>query len=275
MLYEKEKQSFLSYYKSKCTKESYNYAFTDFENFCKSRNITPFECTPSMADKWIWKQRHENKSAATIRRNIAAVSSFFTYIERKSNFQIRNIFKGTRARPKNERKTLNKFYSMGNVDDVQLAYIEADIRKIIASVVNPEFKIIILMMLKNGLRCGSFEHMTIQGNQFKTISKEENIEGTFDDEVMQQLNNSHLKYDFSKWTSNKIKTLFRYYSHRLYEAKKIGYVYSCHDIRHYFALNEYSKNKDIYRLSKLLNHSSISITEKYLSGLSIDIKKVS
>jgi len=37
---------------------------------------------------------------------------------------------------------------------------------------------------------------------------------------------------------------------KLHKAGKIAARYSCHDFRHYFAVREYEKNKDIFRLSK-------------------------
>ena len=48
-------------------------------------------------------------------------------------------------------------------------------------------------------------------------------------------------------------------------------AYSAHDFRHYFAVSEYLKDKDIYKLSKLLDHSNISVTEGYLKGLKIAV----
>lgn len=272
--YENEKQTFLDHYKSEHTRNGYKYALQDFENFCNLHQLkTPLECNPATADEWIYNQRKENKAPATIRRNVAGVSAFFTYIERASNHKILNPLRGTKARPKEERKTQNKFYSMGNVDALHLSKVEQDIRTIINAVDNPELKVIILIMYKRGLRCGSFERMNIHGEQFKTVSKEKTITGVLDAELLQALNDAGIKHNapFTEWNENRLKCLFRYYSTKLYKAGLINYVYSCHDLRHYYALNEYTKNKDIHRLSKLLNHSSIAITEKYLRGLYVDL----
>jgi integrase/recombinase XerD len=58
---------------------------------------------------------------------------------------------------------------------------------------------------------------------------------------------------------------------RLQKEGKINAAYSAHDFRHYFAVSEYQKDKDIYKLSKLLDHTNISITETYLKSLKIEI----
>jgi len=42
-------------------------------------------------------------------------------------------------------------------------------------------------------------------------------------------------------------------------------------LRHFYALTEYTKTKDIYNVSKLLGHASIAITEVYLRGLKVNI----
>jgi hypothetical protein len=37
----------------------------------------------------------------------------------------------------------------------------------------------------------------------------------------------------------------------------------------FYAITEYRKDKDILRVSRLLNHSNISITQKYLRSLGV------
>jgi len=48
---------------------------------------------------------------------------------------------------------------------------------------------------------------------------------------------------------------------------KLAAAYSAHDLRHLYAVTEYRKDRDIYRVSKLLGHASIQVTETYLRGL--------
>lgn len=46
---------------------------------------------------------------------------------------------------------------------------------------------------------------------------------------------------------------------------------SIHLMRHTFAKNYYIETKDIYTLSKILGHSSIAVTEKYLTDLGVGL----
>ena len=53
---------------------------------------------------------------------------------------------------------------------------------------------------------------------------------------------------------------------KLDEAEKIRGEFSSHDFRHFYAVTEYRKDRDIKRVSKLLGHASIVVTEKYLES---------
>ena len=89
--YQNEKQLFLNTCKSENTKSGYNYALQDFEKFCFNCGLqSPIAATPANVDTWLLNQRTDNKAPATIRRNAGALSAFFSYIERKSNNEIRN-----------------------------------------------------------------------------------------------------------------------------------------------------------------------------------------
>ncbi|MDR0476095.1 MAG: site-specific integrase [Treponema sp.] len=54
---------------------------------------------------------------------------------------------------------------------------------------------------------------------------------------------------------------------KLYKSGKVQSPYSCHDLRHFYAITEYRRDKDIHRVSRLLGHASIQVTEHYLRGL--------
>ena len=53
----------------------------------------------------------------------------------------------------------------------------------------------------------------------------------------------------------------------LHKAGKVQAAYSAHDLRHFYAVTEYKADKDIHRVSKLLGHASIQVTENYLRSL--------
>ena len=129
-------------------------------------------------------------------------------------------------------------------------------------------KIAVSIMCYRGLRVGSLRNMKIWGNKYKSVSKGKQIYGEFPVEVITNLNN---KITFENMTTNSIKLRIYRQTMKLYKEGKIRSPYSCHDFRHFFAVTEYKKDKDIYRLSKLLDHSNISITENYLKSLKIEI----
>ncbi|MDR2534621.1 MAG: tyrosine-type recombinase/integrase [Treponema sp.] len=78
-----------------------------------------------------------------------------------------------------------------------------------------------------------------------------------------------LRSPFVGLTDTRIENRVIYHTRKLHKSSKIQAVYSAHDFRHYFAITEYSKNKDIYRVSKLLGHAGIRVTETYLKGLGV------
>jgi len=80
-----------------------------------------------------------------------------------------------------------------------------------------------------------------------------------------------VKKPFAWINANAIERRINYHIGKLRKAGKIAAAYSCHDFRHYFAINEYKKDRDIVRVSKLLNHANVSITQNYLRGLGVSL----
>lgn len=272
--YENELKSFLNSYESAATRNGYLYALQDFERYCTSHGIgTPIAATPAIVDDWIMTQRTQNKAPATIRRNCGALSAFFGKVERDTNHEIINPVRGTRARPKNTPTKKNKFYSVGTINPERLQQIAKDVETILQHETNPELKAIISIMAYRGIRCGGFESMTIHGDQFRTTSKGEEVKGALPAICLQLVDAAGLKHNepFTTWTSNRVKQNVKNHCNKLYAAGLISYKYSAHDFRHFFALSEYTQNHDLYKLSKLLNHSGVAVTEKYLHGLGVEL----
>jgi hypothetical protein len=80
-----------------------------------------------------------------------------------------------------------------------------------------------------------------------------------------------LKNPFTWINANAIERRINYHIGKLYATGKIATAYSCYDFRHFFAVNEYRKDKAILRISKLLNHAGIQITQKYLRSLGVSL----
>lgn len=249
---------FLELFDSLYTKKSYLDSLNRFENFCTKKNKDYISMTPALADEWILTERQGNRSPASIRKDVAAVSSFYTFLERQYN--IKNIFRGTKARPKNKSKK-------------ELVIPDTTDFETIINNVPGELSIIVQLMAKLGLRAGAFEHLSLYGKTITTITKNKEFKLSISDEIIKLFDENNLsrKQPFSKWKDYKIENLLRYYTEKLYKQGQIKAVYSAHDFRHFFAVNEYTENKDIFRLSKLLNHSSIQTTQLYLRTLNFDI----
>lgn len=272
--YKELKEIFLSSGSSENTNNAYRNALKHFEKFLEERKINnPLSIDCAIADDFIYSLRNENKSASTIRQFTGAVSSFFSFVERRSNGTIKNAFRGTKARPKETTVKTNKFYSVCVNNDC-LETFEKDYNTIIENIDNKELKTILLVMKETGLRVGAFnENFQIKGNRFSAVSKGKNISGFIPDSCLKAIRNAGLLHTntFKNWNDTKTKNLLKYHTKRLYEKGLISNAYSCHDFRHYFAITEYNKDHDIYRVSKALNHSSIAITERYLKGLNVII----
>jgi len=80
-----------------------------------------------------------------------------------------------------------------------------------------------------------------------------------------------LKKPFAWTNANAIERRINYHIGKLYKVGAIGSGFSCHDFRHFFAVQEYKKDRDILRVSKLLNHANISITQNYLRSLGVTL----
>lgn len=254
------------------TAKAYKYALADFTDWTKAKGLeTPLAVTPELADAYIYDLQTQGKAAATIRQHIGGLSAFFNGMERKSNFAIKNCFRGTRALPK--KKATKRIENEIPTENLKL--FRKDINTIIKNETCNELKAMIYIMAFRGLRAGSFQNMSFHGKKFFTTSKGKEISGELPEICLEAIEKAGLKKTapFADWNTAKVSAMFQYHIGKLYTAGKIAYKYSCHDLRHFYALSEYTKNKDIYALKNLLNHCSIAVTEIYLQGLGVDLKK--
>jgi len=256
--YRAEKETFLDNAGrtgSKHTSRGYRAGLDRLEAYAERAHITPLELTPARADDFIYSLKGE-AAAASVRRDVAACSSFFTWLERRHE-GIKNPFRGTKARPAKKAK---KELAIPNA---------AEVKKILAAL--PAFEAAaVSVMAFRGLRIGGLPGMEITGERFKTRSKGKDISGTLPDKVMAALKAHDApdrKRPFAGITEEALARRIEYHIGKLHQAGKIKAAYSCHDFRHFFAITEYRKDKDIYRVKKLLDHASIQVTESYLRGL--------
>jgi integrase len=127
----------------------------------------------------------------------------------------------------------------------------------------------IVLMAYRGFRVGGLPELTIKGGRFWTLTKGKVLSGELGAEALGALKAAGLplRAPFGGLTARKIADRMRLVTARLVAEGKIEVAYSVHDLRHFFAVGEYRRTKDLYRVSKLLGHASIQVTETYLRGL--------
>ena len=241
---------------SEYTQSSYYKAIRKLERYTDKNNYNILQLTPGQADDFIYSLTGSPNSKNMI---ITGISAFYSYLERRYSV-IKNPIRGTKARP--ARKPVRELEIPSEIE--------------VMTILNelPELeKMAVYIMAYRGLRVGALKNIKIWGNKYQSVSKGKSIYGEFPIEVAMNIKSSDLytKMPFHSLTTNALKVRIYRQIVKLHRKGKIMAAYSAHDFRHYFAVSEYEKNKDIYRLSKLLDHSNIAITEAYLRSLKIEI----
>jgi site-specific recombinase XerC len=147
--YQAERETFLANAGrsgSKHTRRSYAADLGRMEAYAERAHVSPLELTPMRADDFIYSMKGE-AAAATVRRIVAACSSFFTWLERRHE-GIRNPFRGTKARPA---KKAEKALAIPNA---------AEVKKILAALPAYEAAAVSVMAFR-GLRIGGLPGMEI------------------------------------------------------------------------------------------------------------------
>jgi integrase/recombinase XerD len=258
--YQQEKELFLQHAGregSINTQKGYRAALKRLEQYAARIHINVLELSPTKADDFIYTLKGEGRASASVRRDVAAASSFFTFLERR-HANIHNPFRGTRARP--ARRAFKK---------IEIPTPE-EIETILLAMPSIERASITIMVLR-GLRVGSLPALIIKGKRFETRSKGKDLTGEIPEPALEAIKADTARMNprkpFARLTINAIEKRIQYQVGKLYKTGKISALYSSHDFRHYFSVQEYRKNKDIYRLSKLLGHTSLQTTESYLKAL--------
>ena len=241
---------------SEYTQISYYKSLRKLEKYTKKNDINILQMTPGQADDFIYSLTGSPNSKNL---TIAGVSSFYSYLERRHSV-IKNPIRGTKARPVKK-----------PVREIEIPS-EMELFTILNSLPEMERTAVYIMSYR-GLRVGALRELKVWGNKYQSYSKGKMIYGEFPVEVICNIKNSELnnRMPFEGMTTNALKLRIYRHTMKLYNEGKIRAAYSAHDFRHYFAASEYRKDKDIYRLSKLLGHTNISVTETYLRGLKINI----
>jgi len=241
---------------SEYTQSSYFKSLKLLEKYTKKNGFNIFEINPKQIDDFIYTLTGSPNTKNLI---ISSISSFYSFLERRHSV-IKNPIRGTKSRPVKK-----------PVKEIEVP-TDTELFTILESLPEME-RLAVSIMSYRGLRVGSLNKLKIWGTKYSSFSKGKNIHGEFPVEVIVNIKGSDLsnKSPFETMTTNSLKLRIYRHTLKLYKEGKIQAPYSCHDFRHYFSVSEYMKDKDIYRVSKLLDHTNISITESYLRSLKIEI----
>jgi site-specific recombinase XerD len=209
-----------------------------------------------LADEYIESLKREKRAASSIRRDIAAASSFYTFLEKKYG-KAANPFRGTRARP-SPRQGAKKI-TIPSQSEIN----------VISAQVPPLERALIMMIVHCGLKVSLLSSVRINGNEFSAQSRGTELTGTVPTEVLRLIQQAKLNPEqpFACLGDNAIKLRVLCHTRRLFREQSIKAAYSSQDFRHFFATSEYRKDRNIQRLSALLGHTKLAITESYIKGL--------
>jgi len=241
--------------KSPNTARAYASALARLDAFAAYRGIPVPAMKAKDADDYAYSLAAEGRAPASVRRDLAAASSFFSFLERRFDV-IRNPFRGTKARPE-RRGTKPASYPS-----------DRELPKLLAAL-SPDLRAAAVVMSSRGLRVGALPSLTIRGARFTARSKGKDIAGELPPKVLEAIRAAGLdpKRPFADLTETKIADRFRFVSGKLAESGAIAEAYSVHDLRHFYAVHEYRKDKDLLRVRALLHHASVQVTETYLRGI--------
>jgi site-specific recombinase XerD len=266
--WQKEKEKFLKFKaaKSEHTVRGYRSAIARLDAWAAQCNINLLKLTPAEADDFInslcsekSRKTKEVNSPATVRVTVAAVSSFYTWLHRH-HAPISNSFQGSKERPKEKAV---RALAVPNKAELKIILKELPLMEAAA----------VSIMSGLGLRAGALPTLEKRGNRYKSISKGKEFYVDFTSDIIKRINSAGLplRAPFADKTANSIELAVAYHIKKLFQAGIIAAAYSCHDFRHFAAVREYEKDHDIKRVRDFLNHSSISITERYLCSIGVKI----
>ena len=134
---------------------------------------------------------------------------------------------------------------------------------------------ILNILANHGLRIGAIQTLNFDSEwNFTGVSKGKKIKGQLSKREIEIMLNNGFTYGkaFADITKESIQFNLSKRSKALAESGVIPFSFNCHSLRHMYAVLDYSKNKDLYRLSRLLDHASITITVNYLASIDVTVE---
>ena len=267
----------LSGFDSVATRETYGKSLQIFFDWLELLEKNVFNLNSIDIDDYVNYIQKQYTMRNSIRERIAAVSSFFSFLERHDIIS-KNYFKGCR-RPSRPFETKSSDEIPG---DHELQIIENYLQE----EMNAEGRgsagkrnqarnllAVITVIKHHGVRCGALPFFEIdKAGRYSSISKRKEIKGKLNEDAAALLIKLglHKSKPFKELKVNSIQKGFERFCKRLYAEGKIETVYSLHDLRHYAAVKHYESGQDIISTQRYLGHGSVSVTQGYLASLNCD-----
>jgi integrase len=246
--FDQEVVDWIAIYKSKHTRRNYSQSVRIFKKFMDDRKRDVLQVKYADVDDFLrdLKIRYEARST---RRHMAALGKLYSTLERRTDGRVKNNFRRIPDLPKVEKKQKD----LPAENDILM----------LQELATGTLKAAIILMSELGLRVGALPTLKIRAGKYTAYSKGKYINGQVSDDLQKRLKKIvDLQAPFHGETAPRITGRFRYLQ------KKHGLkVYGPHTLRHAFAVRLYRNTKDVYAVSKALNHAGIAVTETYLRGL--------
>ena len=280
--FEKWTKLFFESRKSKRTRAVYEAAFERLKAFCEGRGIelSQIEYADAVDFTLSAELKHGKRGARgeqSIRVDIAAVSSLYSELERLSKGKIRNPFLRLQTKPGKKR------------DGDKSVPTAKELEAILANT-SGQVGAAIACMSYRGFRIGALPELELDARDgkttFNTFTKGKAQAGVMPKEAMEAIESAGLnrKKPFADVSVDTLKMRLQreldrlaaqgliagHTAERMINHKPKDVVvsdYSCHSFRHFYAVQEYGKDRDIERVRRLLNHADLNTTQAYLQSL--------
>ena len=279
-----EREKFLSDCRSENTRRAYTRALSKLDAWLSHKGIAASDLGAAEADEYIRDLRADDTTDAdSVRLAVAAASAFHTWLERRHR-EVKNPFRGTKARPEAS-WTVSRIPGSSEMERIMAA-------------ADPKTRAAIAIVRETGLRVGALPELTVRENgSFFTITKGKRFLGAdpLSLETLGVIEAAGLPlprpFDPAGYSGRatkrtaaeratpaervvaQLKSRLRRLCARLLAEGEISCRYSWHDLRHAYA--EAYAHQGLRWLSRRLGHASIAVTERYLRNrLAIDTHRM-
>lgn len=260
-------KEYLDTFSNDTTREKYRVHIEYFYNWIDAQGLHFADVKARQADQYTAHLKARELSNNTIRLYIAAIRAFYTALARWEVVD-RNYFKNG-IRVKKTRKKELLVPSNAEVEQIRAAIAaktEATGRG--SNLIRPTAEknlLVFNILTATGCRLDFIPSIQVRQNAILTgVSKGKAYTAQVTKVLARAIKkanlSNHKRNSYTKWFTRLCKSL--------------GVpAYSPHSLRHWKAVTEYESTKDIYHVCRLLNHTSVAVTENYLKSLGLKIHK--